>query len=277
VATTDSQVHIWEIDRPDRPWPPLRNQPQLPNGFSAAEMIAAMDAAGVDRAVIVPPTWVGENNATALEACVAFPGRFAVMGRFDPSALDAREVLEGWLQQPHMLGIRMTFRLAPFNAWLDDGSLDWYFAACERLRIPLMTLLPGRMDRLDAIASAHPGLPLIIDHMGAVPDSHVPESFADLDATLALARHANVYIKTSSAPCFSNEPFPFRDLYPYLRRIYDAFGPQRMMWGADLTRLSSTYSECLRHFQEGLDFLTAEDRRLVLGGNIARVLNWPES
>ena len=42
---TDAQVHIWEPDRPDRPWPrPLRNQPQLPNGFTAAEMIAQMDA-----------------------------------------------------------------------------------------------------------------------------------------------------------------------------------------------------------------------------------------
>jgi predicted TIM-barrel fold metal-dependent hydrolase len=276
VAITDAQVHIWEVDRPDRPWPPARNRPQLPNGFSAAQAIAAMDEAGVDRAVIVPPTWVGENNATALEAAQAYPGRFAVMGRFDPSAADAAAVLEGWLRQPHMLGIRMTFRLPPFNAWLDDGSLEWYYAACERLNIPLMMLLPGVLDRLEGIATRYPRLTLIVDHMGVEPDSKVPQTFEHLDQLLALARHDNVYVKTSSAPCFSNQPYPFPDLYPYLKRIYDAFGPRRLMWGADLTRLTSTYSECLRHFQEGLDFLSEEDKRLILGANIARVLNWAE-
>ena len=98
---TDSQVHIWEVDRPDRPWPkPLRNQPQLPNGFSAAEMIAEMDAAGVDRAVIVPPTWIGEDNSTALEASPANPGRFAVMGRFDPMRPDAARGAGNWSSSP---------------------------------------------------------------------------------------------------------------------------------------------------------------------------------
>ena len=68
MLITDSQVHIWEVERLDRPWPqPRRNEPQLPDGFSAEQMLTEMDAIGVDRAVIVPPTWVGEGNLTALE------------------------------------------------------------------------------------------------------------------------------------------------------------------------------------------------------------------
>jgi predicted TIM-barrel fold metal-dependent hydrolase len=83
-------------------------------------------------------------------------------------------------------------------------------------------------------------------------------------------------VKTSSAPCFSNEAYPFADIYPFLRRIYDAFGARRMLWGADYTRLTSTYEECLRHFRQGLDFLSEDDKEWVLGKTAATVLNWPE-
>lgn len=277
MLVTDSQVHIWEPDRPDRPWPkPLRNQPQLPDGFSAEQMIAAMDEAGVDRAVIVPPTWVGENNLTALEACERYPRRFAVMGRFDPTTPDAPALLQGWLKQPHMLGIRMTFRVPPYSGWLDGDTLSWFWAACERLGIPVMVLVSGLLPKLKPVAERHPGLKLIIDHMGCNMEGKGAAAFASLPDLLALAPFPNVSIKTSSAPCFSERPYPFADLYPYLRAIYDAFGPRRMFWGADLTRLTSTYRECLLHFQEGLDFLNAEDREWVLGKALAETLRWPE-
>lgn len=56
---TDAQVHLWEVDRADRPWPKGQQRPpHRLNGFSAEEMLAEMNAAGVDRAVIAPPHWV---------------------------------------------------------------------------------------------------------------------------------------------------------------------------------------------------------------------------
>ena len=77
-------------------------------------------------------------------------------------------------------------------------------------------------------------------------DTHVPEAFAKLDELLNLARYPNVFVMVSSAPCFSNESYPFRDLHPYLRRIYDVYGPRRMLWGADLSRLKGTYQRVPR-------------------------------
>lgn len=275
---TDAQVHIWEVDRPDRPWPqPRRNEPQLPDGFSAPQMIAEMDAAGVDRAVIVPPTWIGESNATAIEACQAYPGRFAVMGRFDALRPDAEAALSTWKQQPGMLGIRMTFRVPPYDTWLDSGAIDGFWAACERYSIPVMCLVPGEAHKLAPIAERHPGLTLIVDHMAANLQAKGDAAFASIEGLLGLARFANVSVKTSSAPCFSAQPYPFADIYPFLKRIYEAFGARRMHWGADFTRLTSTYPECLRHFQDGLDFLTAEDKQWVLGKTAAQVLGWPET
>lgn len=277
MLITDAQVHLWEVDRPNRPWPknPQR-PPHRPNGFGGDEMLSQMGAAGVDRAVVVPPTWVGENNVTALEIAAKYPASFAVVGRFDATAPNARKQLEGWLKQPHMLGVRMSFHVKPFVDRLEDGSLDWFWAACERLGIPVMALVPGLARKIRPVAESHPELKLLIPHMACVLDVRGAGAFAGFTDLLALARCPRVHIMVSSAPCFSNEPYPFRDLHPFIRSIYDAFGARRMLWGADLSRLTSTYRECLNLFQEALDFLSVQDKELVLGKGLAEVLNWPE-
>jgi predicted TIM-barrel fold metal-dependent hydrolase len=273
----DAQVHLWEPENPARPWPkPQARPPHKPNGFSAEEMLKEMDAAGVDRAVIVPPTWAGDSNDWALEVATRYPKRFAVVGRFDAKARNAREQLAGWLKQKHMLGVRMSFHVKPFVDWLDDGSLDWFWAECDRLALPVMTLMPGLADRLKPVLARHPELKLVIPHMACVLDAHGAEAFVGLEDLLALARYPNLTVMVSSAPCFSNEAYPFADLAPYLRRIYDVYGPKRMLWGADLSRLTSTYKECLDHFRYGLNFLSADDKEWILGRSLAQTFNWQE-
>ena len=276
MLVTDAQVHLWEPERPDRPWRKLERPPHRPNGFSAEEMLNEMDVAGVDRAVIVPPTWAGENNDWALDVAARYPKRFAVVGRFDAQAVDAREQLRGWLKPKGMLGVRMSFHVKPFVDWLDDGSLDWFWADCERLQLPVSALVPGMAGKLRPALERHPALKVLLPHMACPLDTHLPESFAALDDVLGLARFPNVFVMVSSAPCFSNEAYPFRDLAPYLRRIYDVYGPRRMLWGADLSRLRGTYKQCLDQFRYELDFLSAEDKEWILGRALAEVLNWPE-
>lgn len=280
---TDAQVHIWEPDRPDRPWPPeVLTKPHRPNGFSAEEMIAELDAAGVDRAIIVPPSWIGEINDTALEAAARYPTRFAVMGRFNHQTPGARERLEGWLSQPHLLGIRLTFQHPVWAKWLDDGSLDWFWAAAERLGIPLMLLVPALTAKVHPVAERHPSLrivpegPVPIDHLARRSNLRDDAAFADLDDLLSLARYPNVRVKVTSAPSYSTQEYPYANIHPYLRRIYDAFGPRRLLWGSDITRLHGTYRQCLDLFREALDFLSADDREWILGKALAETLNWPE-
>ena len=236
-----------------------------------------MDAAGVNRAVVVPPTWVGDNNQTVLEAAAKYPARLAVVGRFDPKAQDAREQLNGWLKQPHMLGIRATFHTKPYIDWLDDGSLNWYWDACERLGIPVIALVPGMVRKLLPVAEGHRELKILIPHMGCRLDSRGAAAFSSLEDLVALARYSRVFVMLSSAPCYSNEAYPFRDVQPFIKRIFDAYGSRRVLWGSDLTRLTSTYSECLDHVRNSLDFLSADDKEWILGKTLAEALNWPES
>ena len=176
-----------------------------------------------------------------------------MVGRFDARDADGQATLAVWLAQKGMLGVRMSFHVRPFSDWLDDGSLDWFWAECDRLALPVMALVPGTVGKLTPVLARHPKLRLLIPHMACPLDTHVPDAFAGIDELLALARYPNVSVMVSSAPCFSNEPYPFRDLHQYLRRIYEVYGPRRMLWGADLSRLRGTYRECLDRSGE-LDF-----------------------
>lgn len=281
----DSQVHLWEAHRPDRPWPAEQigkpsfvavpgARPHRAEPLGADELIGMMDRAGVDRAVIVPPSPVGDSNDTALEAAARFPDRFAVMGRFDPDAAGARERLQTWLEQPGMLGIRMTFYKPHWARWLAPGTVDWFWSDCERLGIPLMALAPGRLDDIAALAARYPRLTIILDHLARRSDLRDAAGFADLDALLALARFPNVALKASALPCYTDEAYPFAGLRPYLQRTFAAFGSDRIMWGSDLTRLPCTYSECLDHVRRELPFLSDADRARALGGTAAALLHW---
>ncbi len=278
MTVTDAQIHVWDVDRPDRPWPqPPRNEPQREGGYTAAEALVDMDAAGVDRAVIVPPTWVGEGNESALEAAERYPDRFAIMGRFDSDAPDAEDRLATWLDQPGMLGIRLTFNAIPRAEQLEDGSLDWFWAACERHQIPLMMLMQGSPEKVAPIAERHPGLTIVLDHMALNLRVDPADSWESLPRLVDLARFPKVHVKVSSAPNFSAEPYPHRDIHPHLERLYEAFGPQRLFWGSDVTRLVGTYADCRRLFEEELTFLSAEDREWVMGKALASALKWPEN
>ena len=284
MKITDAQVHLYEPDTPEHPWPkePGRGAPPKKHaqGFSALEMLGAMEAVGVDRAVIVPPVWAGDNNAPALAAAAKYPGKFAVMGRIDPYAADSPERLEHWLEQPNMLGIRMSGRWStlpkPFYEAFDDPALEWYWAACERLEIPIMILTGKYVSKLAPIAQRHPRLVMIIDHLSVQHADTVAQAFGAYDDVLAVARFPGIHIKVGNAPNASRKPYPFDDVHDYLRGIHKAFGARRMLWEADITQLTkNTYAECLRLWQEGLPFLSAEDREWILGRTAAQVLKWP--
>jgi len=276
MLIADSQVHIWGADTPDRPWPPGRAaQAQLPYPFSKDHLLKEMDAAGVDRVVIVPPSWEGDRNDLALEAARLHPDRFAVMGRLALERPESRGLIEGWRRQPGMLGLRFTFHTPVHRPWLTDGTADWLWPAAERAGLPVMVFVPASLREIDAIAERHPGLKLVIDHLAIGGGLKDAAAFADLPQLLALARRPNVAVKASALACYSTEPYPHRALHPHIRRVYDAFGRQRMFWGTDFTRLPCSYRQAITLFTEELPWLTAADKEWIMGRGVCEFLGWP--
>jgi L-fuconolactonase len=269
----DSQVHIWGANTPERPWP-ARGPAQRDVPLGAEELLRWMDAGGVDRAVLVPPSWEGDRNDLALEAARAHPERFAVMGRLDPDAPGSRDMLARWREQPGMLGLRFLFHTPLMRQPFLDGRYDWVWDEAERHRLPVMLLIHHEyMDRIDAIAAAHPALPLAIDHLGLKSGDKDAQAFRHLDKLLALAKHPQVAVKCSALPCFTDEPFPYQGLHAPLRRVYDAFGPRRMFWGSDQSRSPVSYRQGIEMFTH-MPWLTAGDRKWILGRGVCEWLGW---
>jgi predicted TIM-barrel fold metal-dependent hydrolase len=272
----DAQVHLWKADAPELPW--VRPPPQMPEPFTIEKAVALMDEAGVDRVVIVTPALLGHNNSYSLEAAKRYPGRFAVMGRIEQNNPQAAALLPKWKEQPGMLGVRVSF-LGATAAWLNDGTADWIWPAAEKAGLPIMFLTTVNSAYFGRVAERHPRLTLIADHMGvsgdAVKAGKRDEAFAQ---TLALAKFPNVSVKLSAIGNFSDEPFPFRDATPYIRRLVDAFGPQRCYWGTDITNsfAKATWRQRITQFEE-FPFLTEQDKDWIMGRAIRARLGWQPS
>ena len=272
----DAQVHLWKAESPDWPWVPGA-KPQLPEPFTIEKLVPMMDDAGVNRAVIVPPSWPGDRNDYALEAAKRYLDRFAVMGRITLQNPQSAALLPKWKEQPGMLGVRVIFNNDVTIPWLTDGTADWLWPAAEKAGVPIMFFAPGRVSMFARIAERHPQLILIIDHMGLTAamakDNSIP---AAVDQAVALAKYPNVSIKMSASPAVSLESYPFRDVTVHLRRVFDAYGPQRCYWGTDLTNsfTKATYRQRVTHFTEELSFLSEDDKDWVMGRAILARLKW---
>ena len=220
MLIVDAQVHIWGANTPQRRWPAGRSSPHRAQPFSKDDLLKEMDAAGVARVVIVPPSWEGDRNDLALEAARLHPNRFAVMGR--PAA--ARS-LSDWRDQPGMLGLRVTSNTAEARTLFDDPS-GWVWEEAERAGLPVMVSPSGLLPQIDRIAGHHPGLKLVIDHL-ALLRAKDNAAFDDLPKLLRLARLPNVAVKASALPAYTSHDYPYYNLHPYLRRVFDAVGPVR--------------------------------------------------
>ncbi|HKA41904.1 MAG TPA: amidohydrolase family protein [Burkholderiales bacterium] len=272
MLIVDSQIHLWQNARMS---PQHR---QIPT-YSVDDALKEMASAGVDCAVIHPPSTLGEAvNVQAVDAVRKHPAKFCILGHFDLQSPDREKIVAHWRERPGMLGFRFTFNQPHQKTWWTDGSLDWFWAVCEKEDLPIGLLASGEnMAAVAKIAARHPRLKVHIDHIGRwFEGSRIKDeaAYADLPAMLALARFPNVGIKLSGAPSTSSQPYPYKNIHGYLRQIVEAFGPDRSFWGTDITRMPCSYRQCVTMFTEELPWLKGRDLERVMGGAIVDWLGW---
>jgi L-fuconolactonase len=276
VLITDAQVHIWRANSAERPWR-AGERSHRATPLEPDELLTAMDAAGVSRAILVPPFLDGDRNDLVLQAARAHPRRFAAMGRVDLEDPSSRELVPRWREQPGMLGFRYSFHRPALATLLAENRIEWLWEGCEKADVPIMAHVEHEaLHHLQCVAERHPGLKLILCHLSLPMRKKDEEAFRDLDKLLALARLPNVTVKVSALPCYTDDAYPYRTLHSYVRRVYDAFGPRRMFWGSDFSRLppQATYRGTVTMFTEEMPWLSGEDLECIMGRGLSTWLRW---
>jgi predicted TIM-barrel fold metal-dependent hydrolase len=252
-----------------------------PAEVTGGQMVAAMDAVGVDGAVLVSPFSMYRYDASyALEVYGAHPSRFRLVKPVDPTDPAVVDTIADWASTRGTVGIRVFLR---DNVSTDpaDPGINRVLATAAQHSLLVNVACTGRLDQAAQLAARNPNTRLVIDHLG-LPQPHEPpppaEPFADLPKLLAMAAHDNIAVKISGACTLSREPFPYNDIWDPLFRIFDAFGFDRCMWGTDWTRAVGllTYEQGVQAFRV-TDRLSDSDRALLMGDTLQRVYDWAPS
>jgi predicted TIM-barrel fold metal-dependent hydrolase len=277
MLTIDAQVHAYERNHPGRPWVGHLHGPAEVTGD---DMVAAMDAVGVDGALLVSPfAMYGYDGGYALEVHARHPTRFGLIKPVDPADPKAADVIADWKARKGTVGVRiMLNRVSEDPA---DPGINRILSAAARHTLPVNLLVWGRLEQVRQLAARHPETSIVIDHLG-LPQPFEPPApaapFAELPKVLALAAHNNVTIKISGACTLSQQSFPYGDIWDPLWRIFDVFGFDRCMWGTDWTRAVAllTYKQGVEAFRV-TDRLSDGERAALMGETLARIYKWSPS
>ncbi|MBI3468855.1 MAG: amidohydrolase family protein [Planctomycetes bacterium] len=268
MTIIDAHVHVWKND-PKYPWAPETKSP--PKEDATPEMLLKlMQAAGVSRTVLIQVIYYRWDNSYCADVLTAHPDKFQAVGRVDPQSPHAPDYLSYWTRERGFRGVRLSPAAGPEGDWFTGSLMPPLWQRTTELGVPMTILAPvTRMPDLAKLVDKFPDLAVVVDHMADCPIDR-PDL---LQSLLALARYEKVFVKISHMWSLSKQPYPYRDTHDQVKKLYDAFGPQRLIWGTDwpLVEQHCGYAKALTLVRDELDFLTDEDQEWVLGKTAQRV------
>ena len=255
----DTHLHVWSDDISRYPFADGRTNIEA----GSVELLnKTMAEAGVEKAVIVQPITYLYDNRYVAESLRRFPGKFEAIGLVNLEAPDAPDQLERLVMEDRFSGLRIHLaKPADPSEWAAPAQ-DATWRRAEELGCLFIVYGPAsHLPAVEPIIRRFPSVPVILDHIGGAPIDE-DEPYPLLGNVLRLAECPNVYVKFTPQAHKSNLPYPHKDTFQTYRRIYDAFGPQRLMWGTDFPGVlrNTGYIPALELFRTHLDFLTEEDR-----------------
>jgi L-fuconolactonase len=268
----DAQVHAYEHDHPGRPWAAVLHGPDSVTGD---DMVAAMDAVGVDAAILVSVfTMYRFDSSYAEQVYRAHPTRFRLIKPVDPTDPGVNETIDDWVRTPGTVAIRIMLNRGVSEDATDPG-INRVLAGAARHNIPVNLLCWGRLDQVKQLAARNPDTRIVVDHVGLQQPYEPPlleNPFGELAKVLSLAEHPNIAIKITGACTLSQKAYPYPDIWDPLARIFDAYGFERCLWGTDWTRAVQvlTYKQGVDAFKL-TDRLSVGEREALMGGSLQKI------
>ena len=266
MAIIDAQVHLWRKGTP--------SPPHLATPYLVEDAIRDMDAAGVDGAILHPPaSWDPDSNEQAVEAVLAYPEALCD-SRLSAGRQTGQPLADRNLETTaRHAGLAALFQQAAQPVMAHGWHAGLALACCREGELPLALLAGDWLPLLGQIAARHPGLKLAVDHMGALRGAKGDAAFPNMKELTALAKFPNVAVKFTGGPFYADDAYPFRSLHRHYRAMYDAFGPRRLFWGTDITKMPCSWRQCVTHFQE-IDWIPEADKKLIMGEAICDWIGW---
>ncbi len=278
----DTHMHVWAADLKKYPFARKMKPPKIP---ATVELLnEEMDQFGIDYCVLVQVIYHGWDNRYVAECIKRFPKRFRGHGLIDPEDPQVAQKLEYWMREHNFAGMR-------FSPIYYQGKDDWLTSkahnqlwekAAELGAVFNMFIASGQLPKLETMIARHPTVPVVIDHLANIKLSE-PDPQTEFQKLLRLAKYPNVYCKVSELSARSlTRKHPYNDMWPYVRRMYDAFGADHLMWGTGFpgaTRAQDRrppLEEELALIQEDIPFFSDEDRQKILGRTAAKLWKFGE-
>lgn len=266
----DPHVHVWKRD-PKYPWAKETTNP--PSSDATPEMLLdLMKANGVAKTVIVQVIHYRWDNSYLADVLKQYPSYFQGIARVNPESPAAPDDLSRLIEQQKFRGVRISPAANAAGDWISGPLMPPLWKRCDALKVPLLVLTAiTRIPEVTKLIDQFPGLTVVIDHMADCPLDRPDQ----LKWLITLSRYPKVFVKISHTWSLSKQPYPYADTYEQVKKLYDAFGPQRLMWGTDwpLVENHCGYAKALSLVRDEMKFLNEEDKSWILSKTVERV--WP--
>lgn len=270
----DAHSHIWTPDTEKYPLAAgFFRGAMNPPSFTTEELLAKMKANDVGRCVLIQMSYYGYDNSYMTDAMQQYPGKFSGVAVIDQDGSHPeQEMLQ--LKKMGVRGFRIYPKKKPPAHWLDGECLQTMFTIGAKQKLAMCCLIDtNALPALDRMCRNHPQTPVVIDHMCRIGVSGQIED-KDVQALCQMARHSNVTVKISAFYALGKKQPPYSDLGPMIKKLHDAYGPERLMWATDgpfQFGKPHTYKASIDLIRSGLDFLTANDKEWLLHKTAERV------
>jgi len=266
----DSHVHVWKKD-PQYPWAKETTRP--PDKDASAEMLLdLMKANGVEKTVIIQVIHYRWDNSYLADVLKKYPTTFRGVARVNPESPAAPDDLSRLVEQQNFRGVRLSPGGNASGDWIRGPLMPPLWKRCDSLKVPMTILAPvTRMPDVAALIEKYPSLTVVIDHMADSPLDKPDQ----LNLLTALKRYPKVFVKVSHTWSLSKQPYPYADSQAQVKRLYDVFGPQRLMGATDWPIVEShcSYAKAMAMVRDEMKFLNDDDKSWMLSKTIERV--WP--
>jgi predicted TIM-barrel fold metal-dependent hydrolase len=267
----DSHLHCF-AGQDDSRFPYHAKAPYQPSPPATPQhLLKCMDEAGIDYAIVVHPEPYQDDHRY-LDYCLEVgKGRLKGTGLLFADRPGSLEKLPDLAKRLPIVALRVHAyapdRLPPFGK--PELRKLWQAAREHKLAVQLH-FEPRHASGFEPLIKELSDTPVIIDHLGR-PFQGTPEEH---EVVVRWSKFKNTIIKLSAIPVSTT--YPHRDIAPVIKRLADAFGAERMIYGGGFgaETTGESYRAAVEKARSFVAHLSANDQAKILGENAARLFGF---